>query len=125
MMLRLLKRPLAAFVGMWFLLVMIEPESVHSCPVHSAKIGVGQSGHAHHGATQSHHHSNDKSGAICSCPGDCAGGGFKVLPSIAAELSTATTVVRSSPNPFAGSSFLTRFDFLLPFAIGPPAVITA
>ena len=122
----MLKRPLAAFVGMWFLLVMIEPESVHSCPVHSAKIGAGQSGHAqHHGATQSHHHSSDKSGATCSCPGDCTGSAFKALPSAASEIGTAATVITASHNPLADSFYPPRFDFLLPFAIGPPAAITA
>lgn len=128
-MLRLLKRPLAAFLGLWFLLVMIEPESVHSCPVHSAAMGAGHSAHSghsgHHGATQAGHQSHDKSKAFCSCPGDCTSSVFKALPSAAQELADAAIIVAASRNPIADSIQLTRTAFLQPFAIGPPAALTA
>ena len=125
-MLRLVKRPLAAFLGIWFLLVMIEPESVHSCPVHSEKVGASHSGHAgHHAAAQSNHQSHNDSAAQCSCPGDCTNTTVKALPSVAQEIVASTILVATSGNRFTESIHLPTSDFLLPFAIGPPASITA
>src|SRR4029078_5223121 len=106
--------------------VIATRESVHSCPVHSAKVGAGHVGHAgHHSAAQSHHESHDKSGAVCSCPGDCTGSAFQALPSAPARVADATILVSASVNPITDSTPLTRSDVLLPFAIGPPAPITA
>ena len=125
-MFRLVKRPLAAFLGMWFLLVMIEPESVHSCPVHSAALSAGHSAHAgHHAATQSHHQSHDKSKAACSCPGDCTASSIKALPSTAEHLADASIQTAASAHAFAESIRVTHPDFFLPFAIGPPADLSA
>jgi hypothetical protein len=125
-MLRLVKRPLAAFLGLWFLLVMIEPESIHSCPVHSASVGGAHAGHAgHHGARAGDHKSHDKSKAVCSCPGDCTASAFNALPSVKAEIAFASAIDAASQQPLAESVQLTHADFLLPFAIGPPAGIAA
>jgi hypothetical protein len=121
----LLKRPLAAFLAIWFLLVMIEPESVHSCPVHSAAAS-SHSGHAgHHGIATGHHSSKDKSSAICSCPGDCTATGFSALPSDAHRLAQVVTERAPSRVHPGVSAELEQPDFLLPFAIGPPAILIA
>jgi hypothetical protein len=121
-MFRLVKRPLAAFLGMWFLLVMIEPESVHSCPVHSATLSGGHPAHtAHHSAAQSHHQSPDKPAAACSCPGDCAASTFNAVPSTADNLVDTSSQFAEAAHVSVESIRVSQPDFFLPFAIGPPA----
>jgi len=125
-MLRHAKRPFAAFLGIWFLLVMIEPEAIHSCPVHSAGVSSGHSSHsAHNAAAMGHHQSSHNSHAICSCPGDCTAGAANALPSRAASLAESQTIVASVALPRVESAARSAPDFLLPFAIGPPAATTA
>jgi hypothetical protein len=123
------KRSFAAFLGIWFLLVMIGPEAVHSCPVHSSVSG-GHAGHSSKAPTEHHmgsaHSADDApapktSSAACSCPGDCA------VTSLAA-LKAPTTTVPAPPavlrvRTFADdhSAVAPHPDLVLPFAIGPPA----
>ena len=119
-----LRRPLAAFLGLWFLLVMIEPESVHSCPVHSAASSAHAAHSSHHAASQDHH-SKDASGAQCSCPGDCAASSANALPSAGPILARLATVEFSDRAPRAVSYAPRAPEFFLPFAIGPPATVIA
>jgi hypothetical protein len=123
-MFRRMKRPLAAFLGLWFLLVMIEPEAVHSCPVHSATPASHLAHWSHHAATQDHH-SKDASASKCSCPGDCAASSMSALPSAASTLASVALVEVSDRVPRAVSITLESRDFFLPFAIGPPATVVA
>ena len=122
MRLRWMKRPFAAFLSLWFLLAMVEPEAVHSCPVHSGVAAGAHAGHSgHHMSAGNGHKSHDDSRAACTCPGDCAGTTAFVLPTAPARISDA--VVRATrESAFSLHSRLSsRVEFLLPFAIGPPA----
>jgi hypothetical protein len=120
-----MKRPLAAFLGIWFLLVMIEPDSIHSCPVHSAA-AAGHSAHAgHHAAAPGHHKSSNTSAALCSCPGDCASSAFSALPSGSSALVEQRIVAVADGALLERRFRLEQPDFFLPFAIGPPAPMTA
>jgi len=125
-MARHVKRSFAAFLGIWFLLVMIEPEAIHSCPVHSAGVSPGHASHpAHNTSAKGHHGSGEKSHAICSCPGDCTAGAPNALPSRAASLVDSPTLFGSVQLPLFQVAARSAPDFLLPFAIGPPAAIAA
>jgi hypothetical protein len=67
------------------------------------------------------HESGTDSGAICSCPGDCAVPSIGALPSTTIGVE-ATIVFHDARAIHAHSSVpLDRTEFLLPFAIGPPA----
>jgi len=117
-----IKRSFAAFLSIWFLLVMVEPEAVHSCPVHSGVASGAQAGHAgHHMAAGEDHHSPGKSHSQCSCPGDCAGTTAFILPSSPARIGDASVRVADAATFVLRSHRQSRVEFLLPFAIGPPA----
>ena len=125
-----LRRPLAALIAVWFVLVMVEPAALHSCPVHgghaAAEGAGGSSGghgagslHANHGSSApapGHH-------AACTCPGDCTAAGVGVAvpsampgvvaaPVLQAPARVRITVVRATA----------PADFVLPFANGPPRI---
>ena len=112
------RRAFAAVLGVWFLLVMIEPEAVHSCAVHTPAAAAS---HGDHHSAAGHENDGDEKGAQCSCPGDCAAGAHQVLPGHREGVG-ATIISRASAQ-YArdGSCEPTHAEFLLPFAIGPPA----
>jgi len=68
-MLARFKRPLAALLSLWFLVVMIEPEAVHSCRVHGSASSPGAAHAGHHMAGAPHHESQKSAAAVCTCPG--------------------------------------------------------
>jgi hypothetical protein len=116
-----LKRGFATLMGLWFLLVVIEPEAVHSCPVHTAA-SASQSAHGHHvHGTDNEGAQKKSSHAVCSCPGDCAASEFGALPSRPPNVEPLIISSVKAPLPAADSLAVERADLLLPFAIGPPA----
>jgi hypothetical protein len=122
MHLRWLKRPFTAFISLWFLLAMVEPEAVHSCSVHSGAAAGAHTGHAGHDMSAGHgQSSHDSSRATCSCPGDCAGTTAFALPTAPARVSDAAIRVARESAFSLHSRLSSRVEFLLPFAIGPPA----
>ena len=118
-----LKRPIAAFVSLWFLLVMIEPEAVHSCPVHTAASPSASAGHSGHHAADAGQSETDKpSHAICSCPGDCNAPAPRALPQAIARLDAIVVLRSERALRTEDGKTLDRFYRLLPFAIGPPTL---
>lgn len=132
-----LKRSLSALLGIWFLLVFIGPETVHSCPVHSSVSGT-HSGHG--GAASTQHHmkagghgahepvqgaqqsSAPKTSTLaCSCPGDCAATTLAALKTPATTVPPLPAVLRGRAAASVDSPADPHPDLVLPFAIGPPA----
>ena len=121
-MLARLKRPLAALVSIWFLVVMIEPEAVHSCRVHGSASSPGAAHAGHHMAGAGQHESQKTSAAVCTCPGDCAASSFSTIPRSLPHIE-ATVAFRTEPRiALEGRAHFERADLVLPFAIGPPAI---
>lgn len=124
MRLDLLKRPFAAFLSLWILLVLVEPEALHSCPVHDATIG-SHAGHGSHAMHHQHAPASSKSHhkAICSCSGDCSAPAAAALPANPPRVALASfrivkrALIHVAPAPRAPA------HPLLPFAIGPPSTI--
>jgi hypothetical protein len=115
----------AAVFSIWFVLVMVEPAALHSCPVHgdhgseSVAPAVESGAHAGHDAPARSEHDH----AGCTCPGTCAGAGS------ASAVPAAVIVI--APPPAARTTIGThaallrapaRPPFVLPFANGPPAL---
>jgi hypothetical protein len=121
-MLAPLRRPLAAFVGLWFLLVMIEPEAVHSCSVHGAKASVAAGHPGHHMSGGEQHESQKSREPVCSCPGDCTASSFNALPQSLAHIQSSVAFRAELRIPIETRPYVNRADLLLPFAIGPPAI---
>jgi hypothetical protein len=122
MQLHWIKRSFTALLSLWFLIAMVEPEAVHSCPVHSGVAAGAHAGHSgHHMAAGEGHGSHDQSRAVCTCPGDCAGTTAYALPTTPARISDAAVCAESQSVFSLHSRLASRVEFLLPFAIGPPA----
>jgi hypothetical protein len=115
------KRVFAALFSFWFLLVVIEPEAVHSCPVHTPAAASSQSAHSHHIHGAENGGTEKQSHASCSCPGDCAASAYGAIPADSPSLAAAIVVAGNRIPRAQRSSFPARADLLLPFAIGPPA----
>ncbi|HKY96576.1 MAG TPA: hypothetical protein VJL35_01860 [Gemmatimonadaceae bacterium] len=114
------KRVFAALFSFWFLLVVIEPEAVHSCPVHTAA-AASESAHSHHMHGASKGDTGKSSHATCSCPGDCAASAFGAIPVDAPVLTASINAASSETFRVSNGRVPDRVDLLLPFAIGPPA----
>ena len=115
------KRVFAALFSFWFLLVVIEPEAVHSCPVHTPVSAAEQPAHSHHAHGANNGDTGKSSHASCSCPGDCAASAFGALPANAPALAASINTVRDDIPRISSSRVFGRVDLLLPFSIGPPA----
>ena len=129
---RTLNRSLSAFLAIWFLLVMLGPEAVHSCPVHSSVSGA----HSGHGSGVSAEHNMaahnvehipapetlDKG---CNCPGDCAATSLAALKAPTTTVPVPPAVLRVRTTAYVKSAAAPHPDFVLPFAIGPPAPTAA
>ena len=120
-MLSRLKRLTAAFVSLWFLIVMIEPQAVHACPVHTPTPAASLDHSGHHMSGAGKQESSNSSHAICSCPGDCAASSMGALPASVARVEAVVVFQVESAPARASAILLERSDLLLPFAIGPPA----
>ena len=118
---RLVTRTFAAFIASWFLLVMIEPEAIHTCPVHAA----ASTGHAGHGSSHADgtQMPTAPAGAHCSCPGDCAASALSnPIPSAPVwHVALIETPQRTAMTPTPLRP-VQRVEFLIPFANGPPSV---
>jgi hypothetical protein len=121
-MLAQMKRPLAAFVGLWFLLVMIEPEAIHSCQVHGATGSATAAHGGHHMSGGEQHESQKTRDAVCSCPGDCAASSFSALPQSVPQVQSNLSYRADLRIRTETRRYFERADLLLPFAIGPPAI---
>ena len=115
-----LRRSIAAFVSLWFLIVMIEPQAVHSCPVHTPAPAASGDHSQHHTAGTGDPDSSNATHGTCSCPGDCAASSVGSLPTTPARVEALVVFRIESAPGTAASVRLERFDLLLPFAIGPP-----
>jgi hypothetical protein len=114
------KRVFAALFSFWFLLVVIEPEAVHSCPVHTLAAAASESAHTHH--THGANSGTEKSShGSCSCPGDCAASAFSAIPASTPALAASIHFQGSEIPRVSGGHVPARVGLLLPFAIGPPA----
>jgi hypothetical protein len=122
-----LRRSFSALVAVWFVLVMVEPVAIHSCPVHGGHGSAHPAASAHASApTHAGHDTGDaptpgEHHAGCTCPGDCTAAGIGVaVPSanvvaavrIASRVATGIQAHVSAAQP--------RAPFVLPFASGPP-----
>ena len=122
-MLARLKRPVAAFIGLWFLIVMIEPEVVHSCPVHGRTSSAGAAHAVHHVPASTQDKSDNSSHGLCSCPGDCAQSSSVAISVVFPEVDAIVAIVSEPAIAVSESSFPERADLVLPFSIGPPGFL--
>jgi hypothetical protein len=135
-------RPFAALFAVWFALMLGDPGTLHSCPMHGGHGGHGgapaaaatASGHGAHGAHAMHdvasadamshdgaqHHG--KTGP-CTCMGQCCAASILApLPAVAA-LHVPVTVARvEQPLLVAVGDAPASPDLRLPFANGPPVI---
>ena len=126
-------RLLAALLGAWFTITMVEPVALHACPmhdghgVHAAAGAAGMVGQADD-ASHAHHHgpsdateeapANEAPG--CLCVGDCSGA-VPVPATPDARLVMVAVVPASVPLPaLPAHAPVTRGGLVIPCANGPP-----
>ena len=125
----MLRRSFAAILSVWFLLVLVEPQAVHSCPVHD---GSAHGSHAaqpaqDHASHASHSGGQDSSAPVeathCSCPGDCAASslGYAIVSAASAVEIDAASWNEPALRP-AVARVASRAPVLLPVATGPPVL---
>jgi hypothetical protein len=117
------RRPIAAVIAVWFVLVMVEPVGIHSCPVHGGHASAP--GGAMHGAGASAHADHESAPepaphAGCTCPGDCTAGVGTPVPSAVVAIRDVPTSRAIVDAPALVSHTPSRAPFVLPFANGPP-----
>ncbi len=124
-------RFLAALLGVWFTITMVEPVALHACPMHD--------GHGVHGplaepapeaAHHAHHDQGDagvnapqpspKTPAGCLCVGDCAGATPAVTGVVPAVVAVEVTAPAATLPPLPAHAPVTRGGLVLPFGNGPP-----
>ena len=121
-------RPFAAAMAVWLSLTLGEPGIVHVCPAHSAPAAATAASshdatHAHGSPEQSpprHDH------ATCTCLGTCCVSAFgAVVPAPVARVAARVVLVRGAVPQVTVGAPRRAPARLLPFANGPPALVTA
>jgi hypothetical protein len=125
------RRTLAVVMAFWLPLTLGEPGAVHICPAHgSAPAAITHADHEH----ESSHSPASRQGptapghdhVTCTCLGSCGPSGFAaVLPPIGRRLSAPITVADSRIPRDTRQAPRFMPARLLPFANGPPVIVTA
>lgn len=124
------RRLFALLSGVWLVLLLTEPATLHVCAVHSDGMGHAI---AHAPAAASNHHPSAHTGnphpahrhsAQCSCLGTSSHSSLVVLPSAGEVVVEEVVVVTLTLVPVAADAPAPAApDFLLPYPNAPPAAI--
>jgi hypothetical protein len=116
-------RAFRLLLSVWFLVVLVEPEAVHSCAVHASPVSAGEDHSAHGGSVHQTGDDGSYSSAVCSCPDDCAAGSAALqLSRIERHVAVAIVEAETTQPTTQVVSLAIPPPFLLPFANGPPSV---
>ncbi|MBX6332408.1 MAG: hypothetical protein IRY91_11225 [Gemmatimonadaceae bacterium] len=116
-------RALGAFSALLFAAAIVEPVTLHPCPMHDGIPAMSMAGAAHtmgqgHGA----HHHDQGTRHHCNCLGACSSATGVGLPGHTVVPRIATVAIVPVLVPAAPSATPSTPDFVLPFANGPPSI---
>ncbi len=130
-----MRRLFATLLVGWFGLLSSDLPIVHACAMHggdgSSATHATHAAHAHHGAapdvandSTSDTSRTDDGATHCQCLGECCAASVSAIPGPTASFA-ATTYVEAAVPAAPLTRAVTRLEHLLPFAIGPPGLLTA
>jgi hypothetical protein len=141
-MTRAIHRTFAALFALWFTVLTVEPERLHSCPMHGGGGAVasaghvgGHMGHAAHELAMSHESSAHPSVAEvghpvpeqhhahqCTCPDRCCCTAVHALAAFAEDVAPAAGLVTVPVALVEESPAVARPELVLPPSTAPPSM---
>ncbi len=121
-------RALTLLVTVWLVVLIVEPATVHVCPMHDGPgaayleaHGGDAGGHDDHGFSSPADHDSEEDAHACLCLGDCAPVAAATIAERPSGVVPASVAAERAPAPVELAYRPVAPDFVLPFALGPPA----
>ena len=116
-------RALGALWAFWFAAAIVEPVTLHPCPMHDGIHAMSMAGMAHAtGHDRDAHHDGQGAQHHCNCLGACSSATAVGLPGHTVVPRIATVAIVPVLVPAAPDVAPSTPDFVLPFANGPPGI---